>query len=113
MEMLLIIGTATIAMVMLEYYFVKSFPRFGKWVIHHPARALIFSLVLSFVLTLVFPAAGIMVMIASVTSTLTMRPIYALWRFTDHMKAAWTQRKTSYRARHASVRHPINSRRAV
>lgn len=78
--MVLIIGVLTLAACMFEYKLVTKVPILGTMLRKYPLVSLIFSLVLSMILGMFFGAAGVMVFVAGITSTILMQPVYWLMR---------------------------------
>lgn len=89
-----------ITMVAAELYVNKEWPKLGHWIRANSKRSLVFSLALSFAITMLFPAAGMLVMLAAIASTVIMQPIYRMLDFKDRHMAIW-------RYRHAVVKHKL------
>lgn len=78
-----------ITMVAAELYVNKEWPKLGRFIRTNSKRSLLFSLALSFCITLLFPAAGMLVMLAAIASTVIMQPIYRALDFKDRNVAKW------------------------
>lgn len=74
------------ASIAFEIYLVKRFKRLLAFLEKGGMRTLIFSLGLSYILGWIFGAAGMVVMIAGLVSTVIMQPIYKVWRLMRHVK---------------------------
>lgn len=112
-----------ITMVAAELYVNKEWPKLGRFIRANSKRSLLFSLALSFGITMLFPAAGMLVMLAAIASTVIMQPIYRVLDFKDRNLAIWRYRyavlkhKSAmvvwhinvWRHRYFIVRHPIKA----
>lgn len=61
-------------------WFWKQVHKLGPWIEKSPVNGLIFSLGLSVAIGMVFPAAGVAVMLAGVVSTIATQPVYGARR---------------------------------
>lgn len=65
----------------------------GPWIEKKPAHGLIFSVGLSVAIGMIFPAAGVIVMMAGVVSTIATQPVYAARRKVKIFKDAFTLKR--------------------
>lgn len=79
-KMVAIIVVLTIASCFFEYKIVTKVPVVGWLLRKYPVASLLFSLGLSMLLGMFFGAAGVMVFVAGICSTMIMVPVYALMR---------------------------------
>ena len=77
-----------------EIYCVVKFPRLGKIIESKAGLSLAFSLGLSYFVEVLFPASGIILMIAAIMSTIMIQPFYAMRRDWEKIMA-WKARTTT------------------
>ncbi len=104
-----------LTMVAAELYVNKEWPKLGHWIRVNSKRSLVFSLALSFAITMLFPAAGMLVMLSAIASTVIMQPIYRVLEFKDRRKAALSYRCSRIKHRYWDMPkwHVSNTRRTV
>lgn len=71
-------------------WFWKLVHQLGPWIEKSPVNGLLFSLGLSISIGVIFPAAGIAVMLAAITSTLLTQPVYMCVRKYRAIKERFT-----------------------
>lgn len=64
----------------------KLVHQLGPWIEKNPVNGLLFSLGLSVMVGVVFPAAGVAVMLAGIASTLLTQPVYAAKRKIEELR---------------------------
>ena len=98
-----------IGMMGIEMFIHRKSPKIGHWVQEHPMGSLGFSVLISLVLAFMFPAAGLIVMTASLFSTIAMQPYYAANRRWAAFCANRETRRQSRRERWYSKFHQFHS----
>lgn len=87
-----------------EKFKPESYPSWSRWfweLVHHlgpwieksPVNGLLFSLGLSVAIGIVFPAAGVAVMLAGIASTIATQPVYAARRKLRIFKEMYTLKR--------------------
>lgn len=85
---LITIGILTSACVLFELILIGKSPKVRAVITKSPLFSLIFSLVLSWVIGLMFSAHGLIVLAAAVLSTVLTQPVYSTIKMIANRKAA-------------------------
>lgn len=97
MGALLVLGfVVMIVLAGFELYIVFSFPRFGHLIEEYIWFSLIFSVLLSIGIGLLYPTGGISAMMGGVGSTLICQPVYWTRKKIHRLKAWSSARKASF-----------------
>lgn len=91
--LLLMAALLTIVSALIELFLVLKFAVVRKFVMRNAAFSLVFSIALSWVLGAMFGASGLVVLLASLGSTLITEPLYMAFRkfkqFRDSFADRW------------------------